>query len=184
MTTKTPTKAKPGTAAELAAMFPAPKTIPVRIVRVEGEGAERRVRVEQSQATVYKLPIEQLTLAVQILEPTFSQVDGEVRIVNMLTGDPKPFYAVVAEVTGHPVEDVARFAGDDFIVVLNEILQYNADFFLHRLGLVTLRLPSVPGRENGEADGSDGDGAMPSPSSASGDARIPSASHSPPLLPQ
>ena len=174
------TKAKPGTNAELAEMFPLPKQVPVRLARVTGEGADRTVAIEHSKVTIYALPIEQLNRIVQILDPVLSGSEGQ-RIEHLLTENRAEFYGVVAEATGWKTEDVACFVGNDFARVLDEILQVNADFFARRLGLVMLRLPSVPGRES---ESTNGPGPKLSASSGNGANRTPSDSPSQPSPPQ
>lgn len=169
-------KAKPGSARELAEMYPLPESIEARIIRVDGDGAERKVSIERVKVTIYKLPIVQLARVVQVLDPVLSVVEGSVPMVKLMTDNPSEFYAVVSEATGVPVDDVANFDVEDFFAVLNGILRLNADFFLRRLGLATVRLPSGPGRESEDANG---DGAKLSPSSASGASPILNASPSP-----
>lgn len=170
-------KTKSGSASELAEIYPAPKSIDARIIRVEGDGGERRVVIERVRVAIYKLPIEQLARAVQVLDPVLSVIEGQVGIIKLLTDSPQAFYQLVAEATGFPIEDIARFDAGDFLSVLNGILQFNADFFLHRLGLLAPGSPSGPGHENTPKDG---DGPKPSPSSASGASPIPAVSPFPP----
>lgn len=176
MTGKT-VKPKPGTVAELSAMYPAPRRIPVRVVRIEGDKGERKVVTEHSIAVVCKLPIDVLNRMVQILEPVIERGgDAPVRVTKMMLDHEGEFHAFIAEATGWPAADVARFMGEDYMAVINAILEDNSDFFLHRLGLVGFASPAIRSAS--------GDGPRPSPSSGAGDAPIPSVTHSPSLTPQ
>lgn len=167
-------KARPGTAGELAEMFPAPKQLPVRITRVTGAGAERKVEIEESTVTVYALPIEQLGRIVGIFEPVLTAMTEPKRFLQFISDNKPAVYAAVAEATGWSVADVAAFNGDDFMTVVFAIIEANNDFFGRLLALAGFGSLGIPAGSNGAGPG-------PSPTFAAGEAPIPSDTRSPSL---
>lgn len=172
----TKAKAKPGTAAELAAIYPGPKRIPVRITRATGKGETRQVEVKTVAVSVYALPIEQLARLVEILEPVMAQMTEPKRVLQFVADNKLEVYAAVAEATSFDVEDVAAFDGDGFLSVVFGIVEMNHDFFVRLLGLAGYGPPGTPS--------DNGDGPRPSPSFGIGATPIPNATHSPSSTPQ
>lgn len=169
-------KAKPGTAAELADIYPGPRRIPVRITRVSGKGEARQVAVREVLVSVYALPIEQLARLVEIIEPVLAKMDEPKRVLQFIAENKIEVYTAVAEATGFDVADVAGFDGDGFLSVVFGIVEMNHDFFVRLLGLAGFGFPGT-GSENGA-------GKKPSPTFAAGVTRTPNATHSPSSTPQ
>lgn len=164
MTKKVP---KPGTAAELAAMFPAENQIPVRVTRVAGDGPERKVTIEKSAVTIYALPIEQLGRIVDIFEPILNGMTEPKRVLQFISENKPAVYAAVSEATGWAKEDIGAFNGDDFVAIVFAIFEANRDFFVRLLALGGFAPPTtgIPSNGDGRKPLPSSDvGAMPTPS--------------------
>lgn len=172
------TKIKPGSAAELAAMYPGPKRIPVHIVRVKGDAGSRTVEVEESTVTVYALPVEQLGRVMDILLPVL-ELSGTKPFTQFLADHKADIDAAIAEATGYSVEDIRCFDGNDHLTVVNAIIERNADFFVRLLGQA-----AASEHQATIAAAEDGDGRTQSPTFVAGAIPTPSATHSPSSMPQ
>lgn len=171
-------KAKPGTSAELAELYPAPHEIKVRVGKEEGQGKRRRFVYEDDVVVVSALPIQQLGALIDTLAPLVNDKD-DADILTLATEHRGIVYAAFAQATGWSAEDVGRIHPTDFISAVQAIVDANADFFVRLLG------PAVFGTPGNKAL-TPGNGAGPTPSTTSThrDTPIPSATHSPSSRPQ
>lgn len=172
-------KAKPGTASELAAMYPGPKIIPVRLVRIEGEGRSRQVFYDPADVVVCGMPIEQLGRVSGLLIPLADAIGEQSSLLAFLSEHKEEALAVVADAIDWPVADLKRMHSSDFMDVAMLIVQENVDFFVRLLGPAAFALPGIQAGVPGN-----GAGPTPSVSFASGETRIPSATPSPSSPPQ
>jgi hypothetical protein len=164
-------KARPGTAAELAEQYPGPRMIPVRLVRIEGMGRERRVFNDPATVTVYALPIQQLGRLGQVLAPIANALATTPNIWTLTLEHEDEIMAAVSEAIGWDIAEVGTIHSSDFVDVVKAIMEENADFFVRLLGP-----QSDPATK---AAGANGDGRTPSDSSGGGETLTPSDIPSP-----
>lgn len=148
---------KPGTMAEVAAMYPAPTSVPVRVVRVTGAGNNRAVAVETVAVMVYAMPVEELGRIVAILEPVMAHGDQPQRTLQFISENKESVYDAVAVATGWSVDDIRLFDGNDFLTVLFKIVDANESFFVRLLGLAGFAFRGMttttpPTKTNGAGD--------------------------------
>lgn len=179
MTTRTKKRAKPGTPAELAEMFAAPREIKVRVASEVGSGKKRRFVYGEDSVSVCALPIQQLGGLIDILAPLVAGDKAEVGFWELAAEHRDMVYAAFAHATGWPLDEIRRIHPSDFLTVAHAIVEANADFFVRLLGPAVFGLQGMPDKVPGN-----GAGPNPSVSFAGGDAPTPSASRSPSSTPQ
>jgi hypothetical protein len=172
-------KVKPGTASELAAMYPAPKAIPVRLVRIQGEGRTREVFYDPAKVTVCGMPIEQLGRISELLIPLADAMGEQSSLLAFLSEHKEEALAVVAEAIDWPIDELRLMHASDFITVAMSVVNENINFFVRLLGPAAFALPGIQAEVPGN-----GAGPKPSVSFAAGETRTPNATPSSSSMPQ
>lgn len=165
-------KAKSGSIDELADLYPGSRVLPVRLVRVEGMGSDRKVSYDAAKVTVYALPIQQLGRVGQALAPIAGDLTTAANIWTLTLQHEAEIMTAVAEAIGWEVDDVGGIHSSDFVDVAKAIMEMNADFFARLLA------PQGLGSQATKA-GANGDGRTPSDSSGAGETLTPSDTPSP-----
>ena len=137
------TKAKKGTLAELSEQVPAQRTLSVRVVRVEGKGAARKVFHEPRRVTVYTLSITDLGRFGMALAPLVTLTEGAQLNID------EPVYQAVADVIGWDVADVGAICAPDFSALMEAIVDINSDFFTRPRAKGELEIPTKTAGDNG-----------------------------------
>lgn len=159
----------PGTAGELAELYPAAKRLELRLVWVEGEGEAAQVKARKVAVQVYPFPIHVLGRVARALAPALHALNEAVSLWVFAAEYETETHAAVAEATGLSVEDVALIDGNDFITLLEAIRDANRDFLNRLLD------PPASGSQATRMKAANGDGRSASPSSSDTASPTPSA---------
>lgn len=163
--------AKPGTAAELAELFPVSRNMTIKVKRVEGSGAARAVYWDPVGIVVDPMAIEHLGRVAAELVPITAALESSPNFLALAISHPGPIMAAVAQAIEWDVERVKLIHAGDFVTLTRAILEDNKDFFDRLLG------PLVSGILATIREALSGGGPMQSPSSAGTGTAIQSATH-------
>lgn len=152
--------AKPGSVDELAALYPLPTTLSVRLT-VPGKQKGHETR----EATVCELPIGVLAHIAKALMPMLEAIPTTSTLLQLAANHPEDLYKAIALAIDWDPADVRRMAGADFLKVTMAVWELNKDFFAPLLGSVLAGVASAIKKANRGANRSPQPGETLSPSS-------------------
>lgn len=160
---ESPPRPKPGSAAELAAIYPAAREIEVHM---GGEAATISVRA---------LSIERIGAVADALGPALDEVTKAPSInalALVLVRHYKHTIRAVAAAVDWPPAQIGRIDASEFHMLVWAVIEANADFFVRLLGPVAFATPEATPEARGN-----GAGATPSDSSDAMGTPTPSVTH-------
>lgn len=127
-------KAKPGTMAELAEIYPVIKAIDVRVERIEGTGKASVLHYQLETVFVKPLAVEQLGSFAAALAPISAGIGSAPNwIIFAAEHKNEVVNAIAAAIDWNP-KVVAKMHAADFLDVFAAVMEANQDFLTRLLG--------------------------------------------------